>query len=131
MRVVQEVGWTGVPVRAAGAAGKPGLPRRAYEVHGDGRPQDTGSSCTLPASSAGEWSWSSRRLQREYVWAMDPGGYVDELAAQFVYTESNTRATPSDAELGDDTSATLLSALTDHTATLNALTDSQGHVAAQ
>ncbi len=62
---------------------------------------------------------------------MDPGGYVDELAAQFVYTESNTRATPSDAELGDDTSATLLYALTDHNANLIALTDSQGHVAAQ
>jgi hypothetical protein len=106
-RAVQEVGWAGIPMRAQlGTNGqpdnsRPGLPRRANEITGNGA---SGSQCVPSESSA--WAWGDRRLEREYVWAADSSAYVDECVAQLVYTDAHTPVSGYGA--GNDTTAVSL-----------------------
>ncbi len=76
-----------------------------------------------------------RRLEREYVWAMDPMGYIDELHAQLAYTQAHpptpTSTIPSGDGAGNDFSPTELYSLTNPTRTVQTLTDFKGDVVAQ
>lgn len=111
VRVVQEVGWKGVPARVE-ISGDPAktyyLPRRANEMHWEPAGGGSGSSTqTCGPTGPSDWSWSDRRLEREYVWAADPGGYVDECIAQLVYTDAHA-VNGSNQVIGDDTAAIAL-----------------------
>lgn len=137
VRVVQEVGWKDVPARAE-IIGETTyyLPRRANEMHweaeggGGGGGGGGSSSQTCGPTEPSGWSWSDRRLEREYVWAADPAGYVDECVAQLVYTDAHA-FNGSGVEIGDDTTATVLYVLSDHNANVIGLTDHAGRLVAQ
>ncbi len=141
VRVVQEVGWASVAGRVpggagggGGGAGAPFLARPAREVVGDGAtgqlPSGESGACSLPTPNpSGDWAWSDRRLEREYLWHADPGAYVDDCAAELVYTDAHAWNGLEDA--GDDAAPTVLYVLSDANADVIALTDAIGRVVAQ
>ena len=78
------------------------------------------------------WHWDDRRLEREYLWAADPGGYVDECVAQIVKTKAHEpgagAASGTPEYKGNDTTPTVLYVLTDHNANVIGLTDGLGRL---
>ncbi|HMN39723.1 MAG TPA: GC-type dockerin domain-anchored protein [Phycisphaerales bacterium] len=132
VRVVQEVGWASVTGRDPGNGGYYGyLPRMAKEVSGDGLDNagESDEDRTCEVNPPGDWRWDARRLEREYVWHSDPSAYVDECAAQLVYTDAHSW--DGSSEHGDDTTPTVLYVLTDHNANVVGLADIAGTLRAQ
>ncbi|HMN41861.1 MAG TPA: colicin E5-related ribonuclease [Phycisphaerales bacterium] len=134
VRVVQEVGWAGVPgtvqLDASGQpdTAKPRLPRRANEITYASGEGNASSGCAAQNTVSG-WNWSDRRLEKEYIWAADASAYVDECVAQIVYTHAHEAVTGNPA--GNDTAPVTLYVLSDHNANVIGLTDVYGRVVAQ
>jgi hypothetical protein len=112
VRVVQEVADHEVFARLSDT-GDLVLPRAAYEMAFGATGATEGvtpqaGECATPQEHDPEWAWSSRRLEREYIWHADPSSYVDEVAVQLVYTGAH--------DAGGDSTPTVLYALTDRNA---------------